>query len=396
MKKEDLILPEARGAGNRSAEPKTSRTSTSVKLLVAGAIGLLLYCAHVAFVPVALALLLALVLSGPVEGLHGWRVPRSVSAALLMIAILGIFAALVNFISVPAQQWFAAAPHTLRVIERKIRPVEQFMGRIAELRNSAGNIGNSPHSAPQPTVAAPEASGPVMLLDATRGAVLSSVTVIILTLFLLAGGPPMLARMTSAFASDLNSAHIIDVIEKVRREVGRFYVTTALINVGLGFATGFAMMWCGMPNPFLWGTMAGVLNFIPYVGSTTTLIVLTVVAIVSFDGLGRVIAVAASYLALATLEGQFVQPLLVGRRLQLNPMLVFLALWFGGFFWGVAGIVLATPTLVALKVVAENASRGRPLLNFLSPHHARDSAEPADADGEPLGVEEPVSVEGRA
>jgi predicted PurR-regulated permease PerM len=197
--------------------------------------------------------------------------------------------------------------------------------------------------------------------------VLSCVTVIILTLFLLAGGPPMLARMTSAFADDLNSAHIITVIEKVRREVGRFYVTTALINVGLGLATGLATMACGMPNPFLWGTMAGVLNFIPYLGSATTLIVLTVVAIVSFDGLGQVLAVSGSYLALATIEGQFVQPLLVGRRLRLNPMLVFLALWFGGLFWGVAGIILATPALVAIKVVAENASAGQPLVNFLSP-----------------------------
>lgn len=364
---------ETRGTGNAPAESKTSRKVTSVNLLVAGAIGLLLYYAHVAFVPIALALLLALVLSGPVEALHGWRVPRSVSAAVLMIAILGFLAALVNFVSVPAQQWFAAAPHTLRIIERKIRPVEQIISRVDELRNSAGNIGSSTHTAPQPAVTAPEESAPAMLLDATRGAVLSSVTVIILTLFLLAGGPPMLARMTSAFAGDLHSAHITSVIEKVRREVGRFYVTTALINLGLGFATAFAMMWCGMPNPFLWGTMAGVLNFIPYVGSTTTLLVLTVVAIVSFDGLGRVVAVAGSYLLLATIEGQFVQPLLVGRRLQLNPMLVFLALWFGGLFWGVSGIILATPTLVALKVVAENASGGRPLLNFLSPH-AQDRA----------------------
>jgi predicted PurR-regulated permease PerM len=178
----------------------------------------------------------------------------------------------------------------------------------------------------------------------------------------------MLARMTSAFASDLKSAHILRVIEKVRSEVGRFYFTTALINVGLGVATAFAMMLCGMPNPLLWGTMAGVFNFIPYAGATMTLIVLTIVAFVSFDGLGHVLAVAGSWLVLATIEGQFVQPLLVGRRLKLNPVLVFLALWFGGLFWGVAGIILATPTLVALKVVAEHASDGRSLLKFLSPH----------------------------
>ena len=340
---------------------------TGVRLLVAGAIGLLLYFGHVAFVPVALALLLALVLSGPVEALHAWRVPRSISAAVLLIVVLASFAAAAAFLSAPAQQWFASAPHTLRLIEKKIRPVEQIMSKIDTLRNSAGNIGSTAH-APPPPVAALEESTTEMLLDVTRGPLLSSVTVIILTLFLLSGGPPMLARMTSAFADDLNSAHITTVIEKVRREVGRFYVTTALINVGLGVATSFVMMWCGMPNPFLWGTMAGVLNFIPYLGSTVTLIVLTVVAIVSFEGLGRVIAVAGSYVALATIEGQFVQPLLVGRRLQLNPMLVFLALWFGGLFWGVAGIILATPTLVALKVVAENASAGRPLVNFLSLH----------------------------
>jgi predicted PurR-regulated permease PerM len=340
----------------------------SVKALLACAIGLVLYFAHFAFIPIALALLLALVLSGPVEALHGWRVPRSVSAAVLLIIILGIFAALVNFLSAPAQQWFAAAPHTLRIIEKKIRPLEQVIGRVDALRSSAGSIGNAAHAAPQPSLSAPEESAPVMLLDATRDAALSSVTVIILTLFLLAGGPPMLARMTSAFASDLKAVHILDVIEKVRREVGRFYVTTALINVGLGIATALAMMWCGMPSPFLWGAMAGIFNFIPYVGATATLIVLTLVAIVSYDGLGNVIAVAGSYLALATIEGQFVQPLLVGRRLRLNPMLVFLGLWFGGLFWGVAGIILATPTLVALKVVAENARRGKPLVNFLGPH----------------------------
>lgn len=78
------------------------------------------------------------------------------------------------------------------------------------------------------------------------------------------------------------------------------------------------------------GALAGVLNFIPYVGSATTLLILTVVAFVSFDGVGRVAAVAATYLGLATIEGQIVQPLFVGHRLDLSPVIVFLALWFGG------------------------------------------------------------------
>jgi predicted PurR-regulated permease PerM len=344
-----------------------------MKLLVAVAIGTVLYFAHEAFVPVALALLFSLVLSGPVEWLHSWRVPRSLSAALFMALLLGSLVALGNFISEPAQQWFATAPHTIKIIEKKIRPVAQLMARVDTLRNSAGNIGSAPHTpgstpGPAPPATASEESAPVMLLDATRGAVLSAATVIILTLFMLAGGPPMLARMASAFFNDLKSAHIVVVIEQVRSEVGRFYATSALINIGLGLATAFVMMWCGMPSPFLWGTLAAVFNFIPYAGPTMTLLILTLVALVSFDALTRVFAVAGGYVALAAVEGQLIQPLLVGRRLQLNPMLVFLALWFGGMFWGIAGIVLATPALVALKVIAAHARGGAPLLDFLSPH----------------------------
>jgi predicted PurR-regulated permease PerM len=379
VKKEDRVLPETRGGGRA-----THRKITAVRVLVAGSVGLLLYVGHVAFVPVALALLLALVLSGPVELLYRIHVPRSLSAVLILLAIIGIVAGLSDFLAEPAQHWLADAPHTVRVIGRKIRPLAQFMSRIDDLRNSAGSIGVAVHTAPAPPTAVPVESAPALLLDATCSAALSTATVIILTLFLLAGGPPMLARMTSAVVSDLNFSHVIGVIEKVRREVGRFYGTTALINVGLGLATGCVMMWCGMPNPFLWGTVAALLNFIPYAGPTAALVLLTSVAFVSFDGFAQVAAVAGSFLALTAIEGQVVQPLLVGRRLQLNPMLVFLALWFGGLFWGIAGIVLATPALAALKVIAQNSVDGRPLVDFLSPADAdqgADSDEAVDSDG---------------
>ena len=364
---------------------------TAVRILVAGAIGLLLYVGHAAFVPVALALLLSLVLSGPVELLHRVGQPRGLGAALVMLIIVGVAGGLTEFLAEPAQHWFAEAPHTVKVIARKIRPLSQFMSRLDDLRTSADNIAVAAHPAPPPLTAAPAESGPALLLDITRGLLLGTVTVLILTLFLLSGGPPMLARMTSALVSDLNSAHVIRVIEKVRAEVGRFYVTTALINVGLGVATGCAMKACGMPNPFLWGTLVAVLNFVPYAGPTASLLLLTSVAFVSFDGIAPVAAVAGSFLALVTLEGQVIQPLLVGRRLQLNPMLVFLALWFGGLFWGIAGIVLATPSLAALKVIAEHSAGGKPLVDFLSAKTAV-AARLAEPDREDAVAAVPLSA----
>ena len=347
---------------------------TAAKVLALGSVGLLLYVAHAAFVPIALALLFALILSGPVETLHRFRVPRSLSAAVILIVVLCAVGGVVDLMWAPAQQWFKAAPQTVRIIKRKLAPAAKFMGHIEALRENANVIGTmaQPSTAPSvATISADKESAPALLLDATREAAVSTLTFIVITLFLLAGGPPMLARMTAAFVDDLNSAHVLDIIEKVRREVGRFYVTMAFINVGLGCATAGAMMLCGMPTPYLWGILAAVLNFIPYAGSALTLIVLTLVAMVTFESVGQALLVPSSYLALAVFEGQFIQPLFVGRRLAVNPLLIFLALWFGGLFWGIAGVILATPALVALKVVAENALRGRAVLEFLGPNDQR-------------------------
>jgi predicted PurR-regulated permease PerM len=346
------------------------RQFTAAKLLTLGALGLLLYFAHEAFIPVALALLAALILSGPVELLLKFRIPRSLSATVILIFFLAATVGLVDMMWAPAQQWYSTAPATMKTIKRKLVPMARFFNRVEEIRASAGNItgaANPAAPAAAPVVAKTEDS-PVLILDATRGAMVSVLTFVIVTLFLLAGGPPMCARMTAAFVDDLNSAHVLDVIEKVRKEVGRFYVTTAIINLGLGLATTGVMMLLGMPTPYLWGIIAATLNFIPYAGPATTLIIVTLVAVVSFDKLGQVAAVSASYLALTAVEGQVIQPLFVGRRLEVNPLLIFLGLWFGGLFWGIAGVILATPTLVALKVVSENALSGKALMEFLGPN----------------------------
>jgi predicted PurR-regulated permease PerM len=178
--------------------------------------------------------------------------------------------------------------------------------------------------------------------------------------------------MTAAFVDDLNASHVLTIIESVRAEVGHFYAVTALVNLGLGCATTGVMMLWGMPTPYVWGLMAALLNFIPYAGSAATLVIITLVAAVTFDEVGRIAGVAGSYVLLAAIEGQIVQPLFVGRRLEINPLLIFLGLWLGGLFWGVAGVLLATPALVALKVIAEHAINGKAVLEFLGPNEAEE------------------------
>jgi len=367
MKAKESTVP-----ARNQEEDARPRSSTAAILLVSAFAGTLLYFAHAVFIPIALALLFALLLSAPVEALNRKGLPRSVSALLILIIFLVLIGASVNLLWAPSQSWLAAAPRTSQTIQRKIVPAARIVQRIDALTRRADHLTGEKSLPPQPP-AAPSAApeGGSGLLLRTQEVLVAGVTIVVLTLFLLAAGPPVLARMSATFVSNLHYTHVLQVIEAVRREVGRYYATVALINLALALATFAAMMALGMPNPVLWGVVAGVLNFIPYVGSATTFVILTVVAFVSFDGVGRVLAVSGSYLALATFEGQVVQPLLVGQRLELNPIIVFLALWFGGWFWGIPGIVLAIPSLVALKVAAEHHGNGALLVEFLSPSNVK-------------------------
>jgi predicted PurR-regulated permease PerM len=352
-----------------TASPRyLARASRTLLVLATVTVGALLYFGHEVFKPVALALLFALVLSNAVEGLHRFGLPRAVSAFLMLLILITGIGAATDALIEPAQKWLASAPSTLQVVERKIRPMERWMHRLEGLTHRAGEMGGA--HAPPAAPSAPPAAAPLSgteVLSATGATLAAIVTIIILTLFLLSGGPPMLARMAASLGSDLQAVHALRVIDAIRTELGRYYGTIALINIGLGAATAVAMLLLGVPNPYLWGAVAAVLNFIPYVGSATTLVLLAVVALVSFDDLGHVLGAVGSYLALATIEGQVVQPLLVGRRLDLNPILVFLAVWFGGWFWGVAGIVIAVPALVALKVAATHSEHAGAVVAFLSP-----------------------------
>jgi predicted PurR-regulated permease PerM len=265
----------------------------------------------------------------------------------------------------------------MREIEHKVRPARAVVQRMNDLAVRAAAITGTEVETNR--AAATAATPPVTALEVlteTGWVVGGVVTVGVLTLLLLSAGPPTLARMMAAVAGNLPAVHMLKTIDAVRVEVGRYYGTLALINLSLGIATAVAMWLLHMPNPVLWGTMAAVLNFIPYVGSAVTLLVVSGVALVSFDSIPHALLVAASYLGLATIEGQIVEPIFFGRRLDINPIVIFVALWFGGWLWGIAGVMFALPALLAIKVAAERGGAGV-ILRFLGP--AISSLDEADA-----------------
>ena len=318
-------------------------------------------------VPLLLAVLLALVLSGIVEALRRYRIPRGVSALVLLAAGVLAIGFGVDALRVPAQSWVQSAPKVLRTIEHRVRPARAVVLHLNDIAARAAALAGGPRAG-APAAPEPVASVTTMgVLEQTGAALGALVTVCVLTLLLLAGGPPMLAHMSSSLAANLHAAHTLRLIEAIRVEVGRYYGTLALINVGLGVATGVSMWLLGMPNPVLWGVVAAGLNFVPYLGAAATLTILSVVALVSFDSMAHVALVAASFLGLATIEGQLAEPVFLGRRLHLNPIVVFVAMWAGGWLLGIPGIIFALPVLLAVKVAATHSENGVLLARFLGP-----------------------------
>lgn len=322
-------------------------------------------------IPLMLAILFTLILSGIVEALRRRHVPRGVSALILLLACGFALGGAVNALSAPAQEWMQNAPRVLRVIQHRVRPARALVSRLSDLaaRTSAlADGGAETHPA-----AANSATAGVTAIGflAETGSVLAGiVAVTALTLLLLSAGPGTLARMTAALGENLHAVQVLHTIDAIRVALGRYYGTLALINLSLGAATSLAMWLLHMPNPMLWGALAAVLNFIPYLGSAVTLLIVSVVALVSFDSIPHVLLVSGTYLALATIEGQIVEPIFFGHRLHLNPIVVFVALWLGGWLWGIAGVLFALPVLLAMKVAASQSGEHGVLVRFLGPARA--------------------------
>ena len=315
-----------------------------------------------AFIPLGLALLVAFILSGVVETLKQIHVPRAMSAALLLLLFAAGLVATIETVATPAQQWLQNSPRILRTIDHKVRPAQSMLRRLDDLAKRANAIANPPSpdagASPPPVNNTPVIS-PLDVFAMTGEAAIGIVTVLAFAFLLLAAGPPTLARLSSALGGETRAVRVLEVIDAMRREVGRYYGTLLLINVCFGAVTGTLMWLFSLPNPVLWGVMAGILNFIPYLGPAVTCGVLLVVGLVTFDGITHTLLAAGSYVCLATIEGHIIEPIFLGRRLDLNPILVLLAVWVGGWLWGVAGVVLALPMLLALKVATRMAATRR-------------------------------------
>jgi len=328
----------------------TGPARAALIVLVVFALAYMLQVTRELVLPIVVALLIAIVLSPIARALRKIGLPHALAAGIVVVLFAGSVAAGVYALTDPAASWVERAPQTLRDVQKKLRKLRLPMLHAQQAARQVEELTNVDGQKATPEVTVKEASLARRLLTSTQKGLIYLAETIILVFFILAFGETFVRNLVKIPARLRDKIHVVKMLQEIQLEISHYLFTVACINAGLGAATAAAMWMLGMPNAILWGVMAATFNFVPYLGSAVTLIVLTVVAVITFDALAHALIVPAAFLTLATIEGQIINPIIVGKRMSLSPLVIVIALMIGAWVWGVVGVLLAVPILVMLKI----------------------------------------------
>jgi len=290
-------------------------------------------------------------LSPVVTLLQRARLPRAVGSILVLVVVVVALAGGVTLLSQPARDWIAKAPATIQTIQKRFQSFREPIRRAEEATKKLENL---TQSAKQPTVVSTEPSLLTSMATGTPRVLASIAAVLLLVYFFLSSGNGFLRRMVEIAPGLTEKKRVVSIARDVQDAMSRYLLMVTLINLAVGALTAVTMALLSVPNPLLWGAVAGVLNFAPYVGPAMTGIGLLVVGFTTFDTLGHVVAVPGAFFAIAFVEGQLITPVIIGRRLALDPTVVFVWLLLWGWLWGIVGVLLAGPLLACFKIVCQH------------------------------------------
>ncbi|WP_375257515.1 AI-2E family transporter [Citreimonas sp.] len=317
--------------------------------------------------PVVLALLLQLVFSPLRRQMERMGLSAGLAAGIIMTVLVGALILAGAGLAVPARDWISRAPDLSYELREKI---EQIRGTTETVTNAAEQIDNLAEGEEEPGVqrvkVEEEGGGALSMALSLPGILAQVVFTLILLFFLLASGDMFNEKLVHVMPTFRDKRRAVRVAYDIERKLSRYFLTITAINAGLGVAVGLAMWWLQMPNPALLGVAAFLLNFIPYLGALLGVLGASLIAFVTLDTVEQSVIVGAVYFALTTIEGQLITPVLVGRSLRLNPVVVFLSVTLFAWLWSVVGMLVATPLLVALRTFCDHVPALSSVGHFLS------------------------------
>ena len=328
-----------------------------------------LYFARAFLIPITFAVLLDFLLSPAVRALVRWHVPLPLAAGLVLIALLGTGGLFVYDLSGPVQTWADNAPESLATAQTRLRRLLKPLQRVtktAEQVESAATGGVAGSGAAKPTEVVVRGPSIVSrLFGSTQRFLAGLLEVTILLYFLLAAGDLFLQKLIKVLPNLHDRHKAIEIARATEASISTYLLTTLAVNAVEGAVVAAALWALGMPNPVLWGALVTLLEFIPYLGALSLVVLLTLGAFASFNDIGHALLIPAAFLAINLIQANLVSPMLLGHRLALNPVALLVSLAFWLWIWGIPGGLLAVPLLATLKIFCDHIERLAPLGEFL-------------------------------
>lgn len=310
--------------------------------------------------PVVIAVVTGIVLS-PLMGVLEDAGVRRATAALTSLGLCLILLGAVAILSQPlVAQMIEQAPKIWADMQDVVRALRGLASGLSDIgREVSSAVVPDAIAAPAEPVAEEEAIEMPTVTDALMIAPGLAAQILTFTgtlFFFLLTRDDIYEWIAVSFAEASRRGVMARRLREAEKSVSRYFLTIAMINAGLGVATGIVLQFLGLPDAPLWGVLAAVVNFVVYLGPAVLVVALVFAGVAAFDGVMAALP-ALSFLLLNFLEGQFITPALVGRRMELNPLLVFLSLIFGLWLWGPIGGIVAIPIIVWVVVLKDGLAR---------------------------------------
>jgi predicted PurR-regulated permease PerM len=347
------VRPEPRlgPRGRRGSELLLAQVTRVIIIL--SAVLLLFYCASSVVLPVLLAWVGSMALYPPMNWLRARRIPAPLATVLILgILITGLGFGLIH-LGRPISDWVRSAPDSLPRLREKYQrlfgPVSRFM---AAVQNTGGK--STGQNAPPPTSPLPSADGAIAgtVFTWTGSLLTGAAETGVLLFLLLATGDHFTPKLAGVLRNQNHEKkETVEVSRQIQQNISKYLFSVSVINALLGIGVGLTLGLAGMPNAAMWGVIAAVVNYVPYFGPFVGIFVVAIAGLLAFDTVTRGLLPAGIYLLWHLLEADLVTPFFLGRRFKLNPVVIFVALMFCAWLWGIVGALLAMPLLVTLQVI---------------------------------------------
>ncbi|CAM8631940.1 Putative transport protein YhhT [Sphingobium sp. AntQ-1] len=308
------------------------------------------------FLPLTAALVIAIALVPLLEWMERRGLPSGLAALIAMIGFLVVANTALVLIVVPATDWFRILPQRLPQIQANLAPLIDFYANLQRfVDETVRMIATGPVAAAQ--TAAVDAPRSLLQFAATSApsAIIQMVFALLIIYFFLAGWTRLRRRTINSRGSFDGAMAVARVIQNMVDATSAYVITIATINLCLGGAVAFALWLIGMPSPLMWGGIVALLNFIPYFGPMLAAVLLGLGGLMVFDDVYVALLPAGLQVGFHLVEANVVTPMLLGRRLTMNPLLILVSLAFWGWVWGTPGALLGVPLLIIIQTVVQAA-----------------------------------------